>query len=187
MHVSFGAGGLLALCAAACGSTHALDERTAMTTEAIQGGTADTTNQYPFAVAVIENGQQVGLCSGSLLAPNLVATARHCVTALSGPKDIDCATSTFGSDLPVGELLVTNDPTLSSGTHFVGVRQIVVPTGTQQTKVCGNDSAHLILAQNIVIPEYVTPTLNPPMPDPRYSISVPAIGYGIDSPHDTTG
>jgi secreted trypsin-like serine protease len=187
MRVSFGASGLFVLWAAACGSSRSFDERTAVTSEAIQDGTADTTDKYPFAVAVIENGQQVGLCSGSLLAPNLVATARHCVTALSGPKDIDCATSTFGSDLPVGELLVTNDPTLSSGTHFVGVRQIVVPTGTQQTKVCGNDIALLILAQNIVIPEYVTPTLNPPMTDPRYSIAVTAIGYGIDSPLDTTG
>jgi len=187
MRVSFGASGLLVLWAAACGSSQLVDERTGVTSAAIQDGTADTTDKYPFAVAVIENGQQVGLCSGSLLAPNLVATARHCVTALSGPKDIECATSTFGSDLPVGELLVTNDPTLSSATHFVGVRQIVVPTGTQQTKVCGNDIALLILAQNIVIPEYVTPTLNPPMTDPRYSISVTAIGYGIDSPLDTTG
>src|ERR1700691_3890187 len=122
MKVSFGASGLLVLWAAACGSSHSFDERTAVTSAAIQDGTADTADKYPFAVAVIDDGQQVGLCSGSLLAPNLVATARHCVTALSGPKDIDCATSTFGSDLPVGELLVTNDPTLSSGTHFVGVR-----------------------------------------------------------------
>src|SRR5580658_6841930 len=187
MHVSFGAGGLLALCAAACGSTHALDERTAMTTEAIQDGTADTANMYPFVVAVIENSQHVGLCSGSLLAPNLVATARHCVTALSGPGEIDCATSTFGSDLPVGDFLVSNDAMLSSQTRFVGVRQVVVPTSAADTKVCGNDIALLILDQNVAVPEYVTPTLNPPMSDPRYSISVTAIGYGIDTPLDTTG
>jgi V8-like Glu-specific endopeptidase len=142
---------------------------------------------YPFVVAVIENSQHVGLCSGSLLAPNLVATARHCVTALSGPGEIDCATSTFGSDLPVGDFLVTNDAVLSSTTRFVGVRQVVVPTAAADTKVCGNDIALLILDQNVVVPEYVTPTLNPPMSDPRYSISVTAIGYGIDTPLDTTG
>jgi hypothetical protein len=187
MNVSFGAGGLLVLCAAACGSAHSVDERTAATTEAIQDGTADTTNQYPFVVAVIENSKQVGLCSGSLLAPNLVATARHCVTVLSGPSEIDCATSTFGSDLPVGDFLVTNDAMLSSKTRFVGVRQVVVPTGAAHTKVCGNDIALLILDQNVEVPEYVTPTLDPPMSDPRYSISVTAIGYGIDSPLDTTG
>jgi hypothetical protein len=186
--LSYGAGGLLLLwLAAACGSSRGLDERTAVTIEAIQDGVADTSDQYPFVVAVFENSQQAGLCSGSLLAPNLVATARHCVTVLSGPKEIDCAASTFGSDLPVGDLLVTNDTKLSSETRFVGVRQIVVPTGGQQTKVCGNDIALLILDQNVALPQYVVPTINPPMNDPRYSISVTAIGYGIDSPLDTTG
>jgi hypothetical protein len=186
--VSYAAGGLLLVwSAAACGSSRGLDERTAVTVEAIQDGVADTSDQYPFVVAVFENSQQAGLCSGSLLAPNLVATARHCVTALSGPKEIDCSASTFGSDLPVGDLLVTNDAKLSSETRFVGVRQIVVPTGAQQTKVCGNDIALLILDQNVALPQYVVPTINPPMSDPRYSISVTAIGYGIDSPLDTTG
>jgi hypothetical protein len=175
------------LSATACGTSRGLDERTAVTTEAIQDGVADTSDQYPFVVAVFENGQQAGLCSGSLLAPNLVATARHCVTALTGPKEIDCAVSTFGSDLPVGDLLVTNDAKLSSETRFFGVRQIVVPTGAQQAKVCGNDIALLILDQNVALPQYVVPTINPPMSDPRYSISVTAIGYGIDSPLDTTG
>ncbi len=187
MKVSLGASGFAVLCAFACGSTHSLEEHTAKTAEAIQGGAPDTTNQYPFVVAVIENSQQVGLCSGSLLASNLVATARHCVTALSGPNEIDCATSTFGSDLPVSDFLVSNDGTLSSKTRFVGVRQLVVPTGAEQTKVCGNDIALLILDQNVPLADYVTPTLNPPMTDPRYSISVTAIGYGIDTPLDTTG
>jgi secreted trypsin-like serine protease len=187
MKVSLGASGFAVLCAVGCGSTHSLEEHTARTTAAIQDGMPDTTNNYPFVVAVIENSQQVGLCSGSLLAPNLVATAGHCVTALSGPNEIDCATSTFGSDLPVSDFLVSNDGVLSSKTRFVGVRQLVVPTGAENTKVCGNDIALLILDQNISVPEYVTPTLNPPMTDPRYSISVTAIGYGIDTPLDTTG
>jgi secreted trypsin-like serine protease len=187
MKVSLGASGFAVLCALACGSTHSLEEHTAKTAEPIQDGMPDTTNQYPFVVAVIENSQHVGLCSGSLLAPNLVATARHCVTALSGPNEIDCATSTFGSDLPLSDFLVTNDVTLSSKTRFVGVRQLVVPTGAEHTKVCGNDIALLILDQNVAVPQYVTPTLNPPMTDPRYSISVTAIGYGIDTPLDMTG
>lgn len=187
MKVSLGASGFAVLCAVSCGSAHSPEEQTAKTTEAIQDGMSDTTNQYPFVVAVIENSQQVGLCSGSLLAPNLVATARHCVTALSGPNGIDCATSTFGSDLPVSDFLITNDSTLSSKTRFIGVRQLVVPTGSEHTKVCGNDIALLILDQNLAVPQYVTPTLNPPMTDPRYSISVTAIGYGIDTPLDTTG
>jgi hypothetical protein len=188
MRLSFGAGGVVVLWAVSCGSSPSPGEPTAVATEAIQDGTPDTTGAYPFAVAILENSQQVGLCSGSLLAPNLVATARHCVTgSLSSPPQVDCTTSTFGSVVAPSQLIVTNDGKISPTSHFVGVKQIITPTGAQQTKVCGNDIALLILDQSITLSQYVTPTINPPMTDPRYSITVTAIGYGIDTPLDTSG
>jgi secreted trypsin-like serine protease len=187
MKLSLGGGGLFFLWAIGCGSAPSFDQRTAKTTEAIQDGTVDVSDAYPFVVALINSGQQVALCSGSLLAPNLVATARHCVSILSGPPQIDCATSTFGSDVPVSQLLVTNDAKISMTGHFAAVTQVLVPSGAQQTQVCGNDIALLILDRNLTVPQYVTPTINPPMTDPRYSIAVAAIGYGIDTPLDTSG
>jgi secreted trypsin-like serine protease len=188
MKVACGAGAVSVVFAVACGSSPTIDqERTQVTRAAIQDGTDDTTNQYPFVVAVIEKSQQVGLCSGSLLAPNLVATARHCVSALTGSGEIDCATSTFGAELPPTDMYVTNAAKLTATTHYVGVQQILVPQGSDHEKVCGNDIALLILDENIALDAYVTPTFDPPMSDPRYSISVTAIGYGIDSPLDTTG
>jgi hypothetical protein len=185
MKLSFGVGALVAVWSAACSSAPSSSELTAITAAAIQNGATDPT--HSFVVAVLQNSNQVALCSGSLLAPNLVATARHCVTTLTGPPQIDCATSVFGSVLPPSDLVVTNDEQISTKGHFFGVTKIIVPTGAQQDKVCGNDIALLILDRNVVLPQYVTPTISPPMTDPKYSISVTAIGYGIDSPTDMSG
>lgn len=163
---------------------------TATTSSAIQGGTTDTTHTFAVAVAQMST-QGVALCSGVLLAPNLVATARHCVSLLSSPQ-IDCATSTFGGTLPAKDLFVTSSATIDGNTSFIpvvggssGDDGVIVPSGTN---VCGNDIALLILSQPIQVPQYVTPAINPPMSDQRvYSTAVTAIGYGVDTPTDTNG
>src|SRR5689334_1822864 len=53
---------------------------TASTAQAIQGGTADG-SAHPFAVGVCigQKGNCSEFCSGALILPNVVATARHCV------------------------------------------------------------------------------------------------------------
>ncbi|HLK38651.1 MAG TPA: trypsin-like serine protease [Polyangiaceae bacterium] len=163
-------------------------EATATTTSAIEDGVLDTTHN--FAVGIVQTSQlqshQISVCSGALLAPNLVATARHCVSPLTSPM-VDCGTSTFSGVLPASDLLITTDPQLSANSTFVGATQIVVPTGTDHDKVCGNDIALIVLDRSIHVPEYVVPVISPPMTDPMYSTSVTAIGYGIDSPTDMSG
>ena len=162
----------------------------ARTSSAIQGGTTDTTHNFAVAVAQM-SAQGVALCSGVLLAPNLVATARHCVSLLSSTT-IDCSTSMFNGTLPAKDLFVTDSATIGANTSFISVvggtsgqDGIIVPS---DTKVCGNDIALLILSQPIQVPQYVTPSINPPMTDQRaYSTAVTAIGYGVDTPTDTTG
>ncbi|MDP9000329.1 MAG: S1 family peptidase [Myxococcota bacterium] len=170
---------------AGCGGadpSQSTGESVVHSSSAIQGGTADTT--HDFAVGVIESiNQGVSFCSGVLLAPNLVATARHCVSQLTSPQ-IDCATSMFTSTLPTTNLLVIRGAGIHSNPPYA-VAKVIVPA---PAGVCGNDIALLILAQSISLPQYVTPTIHPPMTDHRaYTTSVTAIGYGVEAPTDTTG
>ena len=177
--------GVLGLaCAAGCGSTDLPEsgsEPTAVRSSAIQGGTADTTHSFAVGIAHATSSG-VSLCSGVLLAPNLVATARHCVSTLASDQ-VDCSTSMFGSTFPAADILVTADPSITH--NFIKVTDIVVPSGSP---VCGNDIAFLILSTSISLPQYVTPTINPPMTDRQaYTTAVTAIGYGVDMPATGSG
>jgi hypothetical protein len=144
----------------------------------------DTTHSFAVGIVVEMSQNQVAFCSGALLGPNLVATARHCAAAISSTQ-IDCSTATFMADFPTQNILVTNDPVISMSGTFLPVVKIVTPT---PTAVCGNDLALLILGASVDLPQYVTPIISPPMTDhSMYSTNVTAIGYGISSPTDTTG
>jgi hypothetical protein len=183
----------LALCAlaplAGCGPVSAPGEATSTDQSAIQDGAVDTTHTFAVGIAQLSKLQvgQIAFCSGVLLAPNLVATARHCVANLASPE-IFCATSNFGSVVPANDVLVTTDTTISPNGNLLGVSSIIVPSGPNQTGVCGNDIALLILDGSIKLPQYVTPVFNPPMTDSSaYSTNVTAIGYGVSSPVDEAG
>jgi V8-like Glu-specific endopeptidase len=186
------AGAVAVVWIAGCGSGAPVAETTGTAASAIQGGATDT--EHLFSVGVVQLGQTtVEFCSGSLLAPNLVVTARHCVAALSSPQ-IDCSQSTFGALVAASTLFVTTDTVISQNSGFVGVAPngIYVPSGPGQDMVCGNDIAVLVLAKPIDLPGgypagYVVPAISPPLTDPSHSTTVAAIGYGIDTPTDDAG
>jgi secreted trypsin-like serine protease len=75
-------------------------ERTRATNQAIVGGATSTTAQ-DAAIMIVTNGQ-FG-CTGTLITPNLVLTARHCVaaeideTSPCGPAKSDLPVSAFAS------------------------------------------------------------------------------------------
>ena len=175
-------------CAASCGGSEPTGEALATSSSAIQGGSTDTTHSFAVGVVQLAQAQQnmVAFCSGVLLAPNLVATARHCVAQLSSAT-IDCTTSNFGALYPANQVFVTTDATITMGSPFIGVSSVIVPSESNQTAVCGNDIALMILKENVVLPQYVEPVLEPPMTDAQYEPVVAAIGYGIDTPTDTSG
>jgi secreted trypsin-like serine protease len=158
-----------------------------MTSSAIQGGSTDTTHQFAVGIVQLadESQDMIAICSGVLLAPNLVATARHCVAELDSTT-IDCATSVFGPLFPTSDVFVTDQTTLTMQ-GLVPVSKVIVPTGSNQTSVCGNDIALLILGRNIALPQYASPVISPPMTNPIYDPVVTAIGYGINTPEDMTG
>jgi Trypsin len=197
MKGSLGIGVLALACVAGCSGVASRAESIGVVSSAIQDGTADTTHDFVVGVVQLDNqAQSVEICSGALLAPNLVATARHCVSTLSSPQII-CGSSTFGGTVDTNQLFVSSQPNLQSPvTSFTKVVTggIIVPTGADHESVCGNDIAFLILQDNIQLGTsatdlsgYVVPSIDPPMTDPSYSTDVTAIGYGIDTPTDDAG
>jgi secreted trypsin-like serine protease len=178
------AGALGAACVAGCGTSPPDAERFRTASSAIQNGATDTS--HTFVVGVVQLGTNlVEFCTGSLLAPNLVVTARHCVADISSPQ-IDCSKATFGSLVADSSLYVTTDTVITQHSGFVQVASggILVPSGTM---VCGNDIALLILSRNITLPSYVVPAITPPLTDPSRSTTVTAIGYGVNTPTDDAG
>lgn len=162
--------------------------KTGSATQGIQGGTADGT-AHPFAVGVcIGNkpnaqgqGGCAGFCSGALITPNLVVTARHCVDDTA--KIINCDVNpTFGARH--GTMWITTSDKMNQGT--VGWHSVKSKITTSDDHVCGNDIALLVLDDQVDAAEAtpVVPVVQYPMTDfNRWPARrVTAIGYGNTGP-----
>ena len=177
---------LLGACSS--GGRGATLDTTGTTSSAIQGGTNDTADTFAVGVCLPANGLSGpgdcgGVCSGVLIAPNLVVTARHCVDSISS-DNVDCSTATFGGlSFPESSFWITTAPTMTqSTTGWHQVKTVSVPTSTM---LCGNDLAVLELVDVIAATEAApaTPAVQYPIYNHlHYSTAETAIGYGESTP-----
>lgn len=164
------------------------ESRVASTTQGIQGGAEDGT-AHPFAIGIC-SGRSVqangvvrcnGYCSGTLILPNLVVTARHCVDDTD--KLIECDKTpppTFGARKSVW---ITTHNKMSENVGYHSTKSIIVPTDDH---VCGHDIALIVLNDEIAASEAkpAVPAVQYPMWDgtQNYVRRFTAIGFGNTSP-----
>ncbi len=170
-------GSLIACSLSACSQETGLvspPERVTHEAYPIQGGYADANTKAAVGIYRYQNGQVAAACSGTLIAPNVVLTARHCVASINGDASNCTSGATFGTTWPASQMLVFNDQTVSSQTFYYAVSQIMVPT---ENRTCGRDVALLILSQKFSA-SVATPIEPRIEEQPHVNESYGAVGYG---------
>jgi MYXO-CTERM domain-containing protein len=179
--------GVAVVLGAGCG--HAVDaSHEGVRADPIMGGTVDRGD--PSIVAILGNTTGGAyICTGTLIAPNLVVTAHHCVADVGSGGGISCG-DTFGTTWPNSTYLVTPSynaagqvfsgagrwPTADNSTWFA-VRSVQTPPGSGSA--CGWDMALLELSATI---PGVCPTIPRVDSAPQSGETFTAIGFGITSP-----
>ncbi len=140
----------------------------------IQGGQTDAARTGVVGIVSLSN-QGAGICSGSLIAPNLVLTAQHCVSDLNS-EYVRCGQTRFIATRSASEMYVTTQTQLSQNPRdYYSVSAIHVPADSDQ--VCGHDIALLVLSRNIDGAE-ATPLVPRIDLDANRSEDYTAVGYG---------
>jgi hypothetical protein len=153
-------------------------DETASAGAALQGGTVDAVDRAVVGILAQRTaGRQI--CSGTLIASNVVITARHCV-AETFPDVVRCGHAPIGRTVSAAAVdvmtTITTDNSLpdDAGAHHAAREIRVVPGGDD---ACGFDLAAIVLADAVPRSEAtpIVPRFDPPVADGEaYS----AFGFG---------
>lgn len=182
---------LAAFAAFAACSTPSDEARTGTIAQRIQGGATDAADTY--AVGVCRNvgrtpGHCEDFCSGALILPNVVATARHCVS--EAPESVDCSTSPVFGAMRTGPLYITTNGTMGPTTGDAGWYRVANVRVPDDGHICGGDMALLELEAQVPadVAKPITPGVQYSIWDPaQYEPIFAAIGYGNQSTAQNDG
>jgi len=154
------------------------ETRLGLVRHAISGGVEDTTSKAVMAITHPSSGS---LCTGALIAPNALLTARHCVSPVNGGTQvIDCTDSTFGEPYDPASFFVTSADVVDVGNvgEFLVTAVLSLPEEQEPSSLCGSDVAMLVLAE--LVPESLATPYVPRLDDdPLVAGEVyDAVGYG---------
>src|SRR5688572_4684182 len=129
--------GALLLGAGGCGGTA---EDQIRRVELGVAGATDSEARYSGVVGVVtRKGDQISRCTGVLVAPKLMLTARHCVAYYAGAEVI-CGEAPLLDSVTAEDVLVTAQPTQSdTPSDYVNGVEIIAAPGGDDT--CGFDFA----------------------------------------------
>ncbi|MBP9112063.1 MAG: trypsin-like serine protease [Polyangiaceae bacterium] len=150
---AFASFGTLTLLAACASSEPAEFDRVSTSVEAIQGGEKDGVNFYRSSMSVCTGPAGTTpsscrvTCSATLIAPNVVLTARHCLFKFP-TTGINCARDAFGErETPDNQVFfgTGNSEQVGSG-NWYEPSKVVTPLSTS---LCGSDLAIVVLKRNV--------------------------------------
>ncbi len=147
-----------------------VEEHSSAAQSAIKGGVPSPERSNVVGFAVLQ-GNGLGACTGSLIAPNLVLTAQHCVAPVAS-ETVQCGQAGFGEPYAPSSFYVSTEAVITQQSAFVGVSEVVVPPGSGD--VCGTDVALLVLAENLDVAP-LTPRISAPVDAGEPYV---AVGYG---------